>query len=256
MKYIAAIGATLAFTAGAHADGMVAFARGGDDASASSAWASLTSAGTLPSGSYDAASWSSAMDSLKSEGKIPSTITPQPMPTGTWGPGKGPWGPGAPGWNHNWQSKGPNGKPWGGPDGCGPWGEDNWGPFSDWATKDDWRTMPWTSWWGKTECPGSDWPGWTEGPWSTKAPWTSWEGCTAKTTGTEIITQTPSGADAEATPAVSTAYDIQVSEVKNKAAANGNNGNDDSGSQGAAPMVTAAPVLAAGAALMGLVAAL
>jgi len=255
MKFTAAFGAALVFTTGAQAEGMLAFARGGDGASATSVWNSLTSAGAIPSGDYDAAAWSSAMDSLKSEGKFPS-ITPGPVPTGAWGPGKGPWGPGAPGWNHQWQSKGPGGQPWGGPDGCGPWGDGNWGPFSDWSTKDDWRTKPWTGWWGGTQCPGSDWPGWTEGPWSTKAPWTSWEGCTAKTTGTEIVTQTPSGT-AQGTPAVSTAYDIQVSEVKKKNADNDNSDNDDSKSQGAAgPMRTAAPVLAAGAALVGFVAAL
>lgn len=252
MKFIAAIGAALVFTAGAHADEKRAWARAGAPGDMSSAWASLSSAGAIPSG-YDPASWSSAMDSLKSEGKYPS-ITPGPIPTGAWGPGKGPWGPGAPGWNHQWQSKGPGGKPWGGPDGCGPWGDGNWGPFSDWSTKDEWRTKPWTAWWGGTQCPGSDWPGWTEGSWSTKAPWTAWEGCTAKTTGTEIVTQTPSGSGAQGSPAVSTAYDIQVSELKNRGAAASDGGSKAQGAAG--PMKTAAPMLAAGAALVGFVVAL
>ncbi|PZD24543.1 hypothetical protein A1F96_09268, partial [Pyrenophora tritici-repentis] len=150
----------------------------------------------------DAGRWSSLYESLRSAGKIPSTLTAAPWPTGSYGPGQGPY-PGGPG---------RGGKPGagGGPGGWGdpahpPFGPSNFGPYSQWSTRSDWRQGPWTSWWDGTACPASDWPGWTAGPWATSPPWTSWAGCTASTTATSVSTVTVNG-----TEAVATGYGLQV----------------------------------------------
>ncbi|KAF5854280.1 hypothetical protein GGP41_007070 [Bipolaris sorokiniana] len=156
-----------------------------------------------PWASDDPAKWSSIYSSLLSDAKIPSTLTAAPWPTGSWGPGQGPWG--GPGFGPGHSPGGGPGRHWGGPDGVGPWGSSNYGPYSDWATRSDWRSGPWTAWWGGSKCPPSEWPGWTAGPWSTSAPWTSWEGCTASTTATSVVTATVSGV-----VATSTAYGLEV----------------------------------------------
>jgi hypothetical protein len=224
----------------------------GKQGDVSSILASLSDAGALPSGSY-ADQWSSAFSSLQSAGKIPSTVTPPPANPTAYGPGQGPWGP------HFSKGGGPvsggkmgppGGGPWGGPDGCGPWGSGSWGPFSHWSTDSSWRSNgPWTKWWGGDECPASDWPGWTEGPWSTNAPWTTWSGCTAKTTATSVVTM-----DASGSQVLSTAYGVQVAQAE---AVTGSAAPTSVGSAGAGvPVRTAAPVLALGAAVMGVVGAL
>ena len=195
-------------------------------AEVSSALSSLR-ANTAPGAAY-----TSVFNSLQSEGIIPSTVT-APWPSGTWGPGSGPWGPG--GW-HGGDHSGAWSSGW------GPWGTGNWGPWSDYTTNPSWTTnAPWTQWWDGSACPGTDWPGWTEGPWSTAAPWTTWSGCTASTTSTGTYTTTVSGSQV-----VSTAYGIQV------AAATGTAASASSGSSGAAmPARTAGPVLGAAAAVIG-----
>ncbi|EFQ95171.1 hypothetical protein PTT_06928 [Pyrenophora teres f. teres 0-1] len=114
----------------------------------------------------DAGRWSSIYESLLSAGKIPSTLTAAPWPTGSYGPGQGPYpGPGRGGK----PGGGPGG--WGGPAGAPPFGPSNFGPYSQWSTRSDWRKGPWTSWWDGSACPASDWPGWTAGPWATSPPW-------------------------------------------------------------------------------------
>ncbi|USP72834.1 uncharacterized protein yc1106_00108 [Curvularia clavata] len=158
-----------------------------------------------PWASDDPAKWSSIYSSLVSDGKIPSTLTAAPWPTGSYGPGQGPWGPGG---FHGGGGPGGPGRHWGGPDGPGPWGSSNYGPYSDWSTRSDWRSGPWTAWWDGDKCPPSDWPGWTAGPWSTSAPWTSWSACTASTTATSVVTNTVSGV-----VATSTAYGLQVAQA-------------------------------------------
>jgi hypothetical protein len=205
----------------------------------------LSSDGVLPTNT-DPSDWWSAFNSLKSEGKIPTAVTVSPAhPTG-YGPGQGPitaHRSGEP------SSHGPPGRgQWGGPDGCGPWGSGSWGPFSHWATDSSWRSNgPWTNWWGGSACPGSDWPGWTAGPWSTDAPWTTWSGCTASTTATSVVSKSVSGSKV-----VSTAYGVRVAQAS---AVTGSP--TRVGASGAAvPAQTAAPVLALGAAVMGLAAAL
>ena len=42
-----------------------------------------------------------------------------------------------------------------GPNGAPPWGSSNYGPYSEWATRSDWRNGPWTAWWGGSNgnCP-------------------------------------------------------------------------------------------------------
>jgi hypothetical protein len=165
-----------------------------------------------PWATTDPAKWSSVYASLVSEGRIPSTLTAAPWPTNGWGPGSGPWGPGG-------GRGGPGGGGpghWGGtysssllhshhyflqpltfttigPNGPAPFGSSNFGPWSDWSTRSDWRSKPWTAWWGTSACPPTDWPGWTAGPWSTAAPWTTWSGCSAKTTATNVVTTTLNG---------------------------------------------------------------
>jgi hypothetical protein len=70
-------------------------------------------------------------------------------------------------------------------------------------------SIPRTSWWGSVSarggCPGSDWPGWTTGDWSTAAPWTTWSGCSASTTGSTVYTTTISGSATR-----TTSYEFQV----------------------------------------------
>ncbi|CAN9195648.1 unnamed protein product [Alternaria alternata] len=192
-----------------------------------------------PWASSDPAKWSSIYESLLSEGKIPSTLTAAPWPTGSYGPGQGPWGPGGP------HGPGGSGGPghWGGPDGPGPWGSSNWGPYSDWSTRSDWRNGPWTAWWGGSACPPSDWPGWTAGPWSSSAPWTSWSGCSASTTATSVVTTTING-----TAATTTAYGLQV------AAASASTTGDASTGAGEKATVKIGAVV--GVVLMGVVVAL
>jgi hypothetical protein len=126
-----------------------------------------------------------------------------------------------------------------GPNGPGPWGSSNYGPYSDWSTRSDWRDGPWTAWWGGSACPPSDWPGWTAGPWSSSAPWTSWSGCTAKTTATNVATTTVSGS-----VVTTTAYGLQVAAASGNVAA--------ASSAAAAPMVTAGLGAAVGAAVLGM----
>jgi hypothetical protein len=125
-----------------------------------------------------------------------------------------------------------------GPNGPGPWGSSNFGPYSDWSTRSNWRNGPWTAWWGGSACPPSDWPGWTAGPWSTSAPWTSWSGCSASTTATSVVTTTVNG-----TAATTTAYELQV------AAASVTAGD---ASTGAGAQVTAGIGAVMGAAVLGL----
>ncbi|KAH7071188.1 hypothetical protein BKA63DRAFT_517498 [Paraphoma chrysanthemicola] len=185
-----------------------------------------------PWATTDPAKWSSIYNSLVSEGKIPSTLTQAPWATGGWGPGYGPWGggrgPGGPG--------GPG--HWGGPNGPGPWGSSNYGPWSEWSTRTDWRNGPWTAWNG-AECPGSDWPvRWTAGPWSTKAPWTSWSACSARTTATTVVTTTINGS-----AVVTSAYGLQVAAAS--ASQVGSAG-------GGVPAATAGVGAAIGAAILGL----
>lgn len=130
------------------------------------------------------------------------TITAVPWPSGTYGAGHGPWVPYGP---HRPDFHAAS-KPFGGPSGCGPWGDSTWGPWSEWATRTDWRThAPWTKWWGGSACPGTDWPGWTQGPWSTSAPWTTWEACEATATETSTFTTTMDGSEV-----VQTQFDVQV----------------------------------------------
>lgn len=177
-----------------------------------------------PPFSTNPGAWSSIYRSIESEGFS--------WPSSAYGPGQGPWGPN----NHPWGP--PGGGRWGGPGGWGPWGSDGWGP-SVWQSNSAWRNGPWTQWWGGSVCPGSDWPGWTQGPWSTDAPWTSWAGCTASTTSTSVITTTISGVRTTATQ-----YGVQVAQA---AGTGGSSGSATSsvGSQGAAPVKTMAPALAA-----------
>ncbi|KAF2276467.1 uncharacterized protein EI97DRAFT_458397 [Westerdykella ornata] len=219
--------------------------------------------------------YTSLFNSLQSAGLIPSTITaPLPWPTASdlYSPGSGPWIPFGPGGHPGGPGKPPG--YWGGSTGCGPWGPNNWGPWTDWSTRSDWRTnAPWTKWWGGDTCPGTDWPGWTEGEWRTSAPWTGWESCTAVTTGTSVFTTTGVGG----TPTVGTAFAVRVASaesVETGAAGNGGNGNVNGGGNGdgggngegdagtaaqgkgphgaANPVVTVAPALAgAAAAVMG-----
>ncbi|KAJ4346721.1 uncharacterized protein N0V89_010653 [Didymosphaeria variabile] len=173
-----------------------------------------------PPFSTNPGAWSSIYRSIQSNGFS--------WPSSAYGPGQGPWG------GYGGGPYGPNGHPWG-PNGWGPWGSNSWGP-SAWQSNSAWRNGPWTHWWGGSACPGSDWPGWTQGSWSTDAPWISWAGCSASTTGTSVVTTTISGVQTTATQ-----YGVQVAQ----AAGTGDTSGNSAGSQGAAPMKTMAPALAA-----------
>lgn len=178
-----------------------------------------------PPFSTNPGAWTSIYRSIQSAGFS--------WPVSAYGPGAGPWGGYGPGGRGH---RPPHGGHWGGSDGWGPWGSNSWGP-SDWQSNSAWRSGPWTQWWGGSACPASDWPGWTEGPWSTDAPWTSWAGCTASTTSTNLVTTTVSGIETTATQ-----YGVQVAQADST----GGSGTTGSlGSQGAAPMRTMAPALAA-----------
>ncbi|KAI7349848.1 hypothetical protein KC320_g5859 [Hortaea werneckii] len=151
---------------------------------ATSEWASITSANPLPAAlSSVASSWST-------------------MTTGApwgWGPNGGHGGPhgGAPGWAAG--------------NGYGPFGRgdhDGWGPWAS-ASTGDWTRGPWTNWWGGEGCPGSTWSGWTSASWATDAPWTTWSGCQASTTASSVVTTTvTTGGSTQAL--TTTDYGIQV----------------------------------------------
>lgn len=196
---------------------------------ASSAWASYTSAHPNGPSSGDWASFTSAYG----------------VSNGPWGSGTptGSWatyitgGPGGPNGGHGWNPG------MGGPFGAG--GRNGgWGP---WGSSGAWTSGPWTSWWngnGAGNCPASDWPGWTSGSWSASADWTSWKGCTASTTATAVVTGTVSGV-----PYTSTSFGYQVAQA------------DNSGTAGATALPTvsvstgagaAGKTIAGGAALAGL----
>lgn len=123
--------------------------------------------------------------------------------------------------------------------GPGPFGPSNYGPWSDWSTRSDWRSEPWTAWWGQSACPPTDWPGWTAGPWKSNAPWTTWSGCTAKTTATSVITTTVNGS-----AVVTTAFGLQVAAASAQTTG---------GSTGGMPVVTAGLGGVLGAAVLGVV---
>lgn len=141
-------------------------------------------------------------------------------------------------------SQAPNPNSTKGPNGPGPWGTSNYGPYSAWSTRSDWRSGPWTAWWDGTKCPPSDWPGWTAGPWSTSAPWTTWSGCTASTTATSVVTTTVSGV-----ATTTTAYGLQVAQ----AAAESGSGTSGSTTEtkGAGERVTVGMGVVIGAAVLG-----
>ncbi|KAF1969767.1 hypothetical protein BU23DRAFT_233683 [Bimuria novae-zelandiae CBS 107.79] len=185
-----------------------------------------------PPFSTNPGAWSSIYRSIQSAGFS--------WPSSAYGPGFGPWGGDGPGRGPGNHPGAPDGDHWGGSSGWGPWGSNSWGP-SAWASNSAWRDGPWTQWWGGSRCPGSDWPGWTQGPWSTDAPWTSWKGCTASTTATSVVTTTVSGVQTEATQ-----FGVQVAQADGTASTAGSGSGSGSGSVGAAiPMRTVAPALAA-----------
>ncbi|KAF9737404.1 hypothetical protein PMIN06_001191 [Paraphaeosphaeria minitans] len=180
-----------------------------------------------PPFSTNPGAWSSIYQSIQFSGFS--------WPSSAYGPGQGPWG----GYGGG---RGPgghaNGGRWGGANGYGPWGSNSWGP-SAWQSNSAWRDGPWTQWWGGSACPDSNWPGWTDGPWSTDAPWTSWAGCSASTTATSVVTTTVSGVQTTATQ-----YGVKVAQATGTGGSSAG-ASDSVGSQGAAPMKTMAPALAA-----------
>ncbi|KAF2448656.1 hypothetical protein P171DRAFT_217322 [Karstenula rhodostoma CBS 690.94] len=205
-----------------------ATASGTDNSAATAAGSQTTAAPFIPPPfSTNPGAWSSIYQSIQSDGFS--------WPSSAYGPGQGPWGGYGGGRDHGGPT---NGGRWGGSDGYGPWGSNSWGP-SAWQSNSAWRDGPWTQWWGGSACPGSDWPGWTQGPWSTDAPWTSWASCSASTTATSVVTTTVSGVQTTATQ-----YGIQVAQAVGTGGSSGG-ATDSVGSQGAAPMKTMAPALAA-----------
>ncbi|KAL5372759.1 hypothetical protein DPSP01_013228 [Paraphaeosphaeria sporulosa] len=203
--------------------------------SSSAASATASDSGTTAAGSQTTAApfipppfstnpeeWSSIYQSIQSAGFS--------WPSSAYGPGQDPW--------VGYGGGHPNGGRWGGANGHGPWGSNNWGP-SAWQSNSAWHDGPWTRWWGGSACPDSDWPGWTEGPWSTDAPWTGWAGCSASTTATSVVTTTVSGVQTTATQ-----YGVKVVQATGTGGSSAG-ATDSLGSQGAAPMKTMAPALAA-----------
>ncbi|KAF2857369.1 hypothetical protein K470DRAFT_223510 [Piedraia hortae CBS 480.64] len=189
---------------------------------ASSQWASLTSAHPLPS----------QLSSIAGAGTA-------------WG---GPQGAGHPGWNPG--------------AGLGPFGAgmaNGWGP---WATISNrpWTSGPWTAWWGTNACPPSTWSGWTSGPWASGAPWTTWSACTASTTATSVITATITTGGTQSVQ-TTTSFGVKVAQASGdlSSASGGNSvasGTSSSGSSTTANSA-AAPnhsigVAAAGFAVIGL----
>lgn len=189
------------------------------DSSQSELFASFTSA--HPSGPSSEI-WSSLTSEL---GLTWATGIPSGFSTrfGPGGAGGGPgFGNGGGGFNHG----GGRGGPFGGG------GFEGWGANGgDFGSTGSWTSGAWTKWyvriaswyyardhanmnirWGGSRCPASDWPGWTQGPWSTKADWTSWTGCAATVTATSVFTTVPANATAAIT---STSFGYQLAQASN-----------------------------------------